>query len=86
MFSFQTKQSVNRKHSHGSKALPPGVVKYLCQGAVCDDPSPNPFFPADDHLGALSHGPRPRWSKLAGTRGCVFGGAFHNSTAKLATR
>lgn len=44
MFSFQTKQSVNRKHSHGSKALPPGVVKYLCQGAVCDDPSPTPSF------------------------------------------
>lgn len=47
--SVRLERSVNRKHSQGSDVLPPGVVKYLCEGAVCDDPSPTPFFSSSGH-------------------------------------
>lgn len=86
--SVRLERSVNRKHSQGSDVLPPGVVKYLCEGAVCDDPSPTPFF--FFQRPQLSHRPCPqdlgprRWELYTG--GVVFSGAFHNRAAKLATR
>lgn len=82
-FWIQTEPSI---HSCLTDELPPGVVKYLCEGGECDYSSPAPSFPADGHLGWLSRWSSTRWSWSGSTRGPVFFGAFHNDAAKLATR